>query len=388
MLRAARGEKTNGHRPQDDFGSEEGVSYEAVTRRLSDVQPEALSWLWPQRILANKITLLGGDPGNGKSIVTMDIAARVTTGRPWPDCPGVVREPANVILMTTEDDAADTLRPRIEAAGGDASRVFLFEAIKKIRLDPRVDADLGDSAARRETQLSIHLQRDCAVLEALIRQHEAALVIVDPIMGYLPGTEVFRDNEMRAVLGPLAVLAGKYRTAFVPVMHLSKASGRSALYRFMGSIASVAQARMAHLIAPDPEDSDKRIFVPVKQNLSRKVDGLKFQVETYPMLWDGGIELEPGKVEWLVDEPVNLDADDAVGEDGSKLAEAMSFIQETLADGAKLATVVEKERRLRSVADKTLRRASKRLKVHIFKAQEEPHGPWWWELPEKKGGQR
>lgn len=380
---------TNGHHSRNgstgDFDDPD-VFYEAIIERLSDVEPEPLSWLWPGRILANKITLIGGDPAVGKGFVTMDIAARATMGKPWPDQLGIVRDPVNVLWMTTEDAGGDTLRPRIEAAGGDAKRFFTWKGIKKIKLEHRTDADEGESAARRETQLSIHLQRDAEVLEKLIRQYEAKVLVVDPITGYLPGTDIFRDNEIRAVLGPLATVASDHGVAILPVMHLNKTQGGQALKRFIGSVAFGAQARMAYLVAPDPEDPEKRLFLQVKNNVTKKADGLRFQVVDYLMRWRSDLEIDTAKVEWLVDEPVFMDADDIVGDDSGKLSDAIDFLTDYLSDGAHTFEDIERECAKRTIAIKTLRRAKTRLHIDPEKAQGQPHGSWWWALPSRKAG--
>jgi hypothetical protein len=84
---------------------------------MADVEPESIDWLWPGRVARGKITMIAGDPGLGKSTVTLDMAARVSTGRPWPDAPDVSTPVGSVILLSAEDGLADTIRPRLDAAG-------------------------------------------------------------------------------------------------------------------------------------------------------------------------------------------------------------------------------------------------------------------------------
>ncbi|MEM1331474.1 MAG: AAA family ATPase, partial [Planctomycetota bacterium] len=104
----------------------------AVVRRLSEVRPEEVSWLWPQRIALGKLTMLAGDPGLGKSFVSLDLAARVSAGLPWPDLPSESNAPGGVVLLSAEDGLADTIRPRLDAAGADPSRVVALEAVRTI----------------------------------------------------------------------------------------------------------------------------------------------------------------------------------------------------------------------------------------------------------------
>jgi hypothetical protein len=101
-----------------------------VTICLADVTPKPVRWLWPNRIPLGKLTLVFGDPNLGKSFVTLDIAARLSTGKPWPDLPGVENVPAGTVLLSAEDDLSDTIRPRLAAAGADLSRVKALEGIR------------------------------------------------------------------------------------------------------------------------------------------------------------------------------------------------------------------------------------------------------------------
>jgi hypothetical protein len=160
---------------------------------LADVQPRPVSWLWPGRIPLGRITLLVGRPGEGKSFLTIDVAARVTTGTPWPD--GTDCPQGSVILISAEDDPADTIRPRLDAHYADVRRVHLLSAVR------RVDDD-------GEYERLISLADVDAIEAALVRLPDCRLIVVDPIGSFLGGrTDAHRDNEVRSVLAPIAVLA-------------------------------------------------------------------------------------------------------------------------------------------------------------------------------------
>jgi RecA-family ATPase len=133
-----------------------------VGKTLSEIQPEWVEWLWPRRIPKGKITILDGDPDNGKSVLTTDLAARVTAGLTLPD--GTPTVAAGAVIVSAEDGASDTIRPRFDAAGGDPERALL----------------LGDEEP-------FTIPEDIPRLERAVRQVEAALVVIDPIMAFLSG---------------------------------------------------------------------------------------------------------------------------------------------------------------------------------------------------------
>src|SRR2546423_10139990 len=195
---------------------------------LSTVQPEAVRWFWPGRIAYGKLTLLIGDPGLGKSQLALDVAARLTRGQPLPT--GEATAPGAVIVLSAEDGAADTVRPRFDACGGDPARFAL-----------EVSPDDDDATPP-------DLVRDLADLRAEIQRTHASLVIVDPLTAYLPAdVNAWRDTDVRRVLRRLAKLAEKTGGAVVAVMHLNKQAEAPALYRVGGSIAFTAGARVVLL---------------------------------------------------------------------------------------------------------------------------------------------
>src|SRR5262249_41661169 len=138
----------------------------SVVRRLADVQSEKVTWLWPGRLALGKLTILSGDPGLGKSFLSLDIAARLTTGQMWPD--GGPAPPGTVVLLTAEDGVADTVRARFDAAGGDPERVHVLEAMRE-----------GNG------ERLFGLSRDLPALEELVQRSAAKLVIIDPVSAYL-----------------------------------------------------------------------------------------------------------------------------------------------------------------------------------------------------------
>lgn len=255
-----------------------------VTVCLADVHPQPVRWLWPNRIPLGKVTLLVGDPKKGKSVLTLDIAARVTTGAGWPDAPGQRFDPGGVVLLSAEDDLADTIRPRLDAAGADVSRIVSLQAVEH-----------RDSKSGAMVKAGFTLA-DLLALEAAIAQTPACrLVVIDPVSAYLAGADSHVNAEVRAALAPLAELAQRTGVAVLLVTHLRKGEGL-AVYRAIGSIAFTAAARAVWAVAQDRDDptGHRRLLLPVGCNLSADQEtGLAFalrdNVAGVPLVaWEAG----------------------------------------------------------------------------------------------------
>jgi putative DNA primase/helicase len=189
------------------------VPASSVGQLLSEVVAEQVRWLWEKRIPLGKLTILDGDPGLGKSALLTDDAARVSVGRTWPD--GAPCEAGGVVICSAEDGLADTIRPRLDAAAGDPSKVLALATVK--------DED-------GERVLSI--PEDLNIVRQGIERVGAKLVIVDPIMAFLSGkSDSHKDQHVRRALAPLARLAEETGAAVVVVRHLNQTSGGNPLYR-------------------------------------------------------------------------------------------------------------------------------------------------------------
>jgi hypothetical protein len=296
------------------------------TVRLSDVAPEALRWLWPGRIPAGKITVLEGDPGLGKSTLLCELAARISRGDPLPGDDTGPGAPRGVLLFSAEDDVFDTIRPRIDAAGGDPHRIAAFVAVPD-------GTDTGRPFA---------LPRDLPILEAIVRRLDAALVILDPLVAFLcPGAS---DSHVRHALGALKAAAECTGAAIVAVRHLTKSRGANPLYRGAGTIGIIAAARSGLLLAADPDDPDRRILALTKGNLARPAPALAFRLEDVPgatiarVVWDG-------ETPWTATELLHAQGEAA--DDGaarrSVVDEARDWLRAALAAGPRPASELRQE---------------------------------------------
>ena len=247
---------------------------EEIGKLLSGVEPEKVSWLWPSWLALGKLALVDGDPGLGKSAMTLDLAARVSAGRAFPD--GAGAKPAGVVLLSAEDGLADTIRPRLDAAGADTSKILSLATVP--------DEDGHDRL--------LSIPEDLRLIEKGIRRVGARLVVVDPLMAFLSGnTNSHRDQDVRRALAPLAGLAERTGAAVLVVRHLNKAAANNPLYRGGGSIGIIGAARMAFVVGKDPQDEDSRVLASTKNNLAMPPTSLMFALE----------EAESGavRVDWL-----------------------------------------------------------------------------------------
>src|SRR6266566_429192 len=233
---------------------------------LSQVETQPVHWLWEKRIPFGKITLLDGDPGMGKSLLALNLAARVSSGRPMPD--GTPGQQGGVILIAPEDGAADTLKPRLQAAGGYPSHVLLLNTVEGL-----------DTKKMTIVDRPFSLAHDLELLEKAIKRTNAVLVVLDPPMAVLgPNVDSCRDPDIREVLTPLAQLAERTGCAILIIRHLNKGASHNALYRGAGSIGIIAAARIGLLVAQDPSDEHKRILATTKNNLSKQAPHLSYQI--------------------------------------------------------------------------------------------------------------
>lgn len=346
-----------------DAGIIEGAP---VVVRLSVVVPEAVAWLWPGRFALGKLTLIAGDPGLGKSFLTLDMAARVSRGFAWPDAPDVPQTPGGVVLLSAEDGIADTIRPRLDAAGADVTRIVALEAV-------RTKGDHG-----RASERMFDLSRDLEALEAAIQSVEGCrLVVIDPVTAYLGGVDSHKNAEIRGLLAPLGDLATRHRVAVIAVTHLNKSGGGPAIYRAMGSLAFAAAARAAWAVSKDKDDPRRRLLLPIKNNIAPDTGGLAYRIEAL----DVG---ECPTVAWEAD-PVNVSADDALASDReegggrTERDDAADWLRDLLAHGPRRACDVERDARDAGYSFATVRRAKAAIGVVSRKAAF--GGPWEWSLP-------
>mgnify|MGYP003375709257 CR=1 FL=1 len=308
--------------------------------RMDEVEAVNVNFLWYPYIPFGKLTVIQGDPGEGKTTAVLQIAAALTRGDKLP-CDEADREPMDVIYQTAEDGLADTVKPRLEAAGADCSRVHVIDESEK--------------------GLSMLDER----LETAIVMTNAKLVILDPIQAYLgSGVDMHRANEIRPVMKHLGDIAEKYGCAIILIGHMNKASGSKSTYRGLGSIDIQATARSVLIVARVKDDPDCRVIGHDKSSLAPEGKSIAFRLsEETGFAWEGEIEL-------TVDELLN--GESKLG----KLDEAKSFLYEILNDGPMYSTEIIAKAVEAGFKERTLYSAKKKLNISSVKEGDR----WKWLL--------
>lgn len=318
----------------------------------ADITPVAVSWLWEPYLARGKLAVLDGDPGTGKSFVALDLAARVSAGAALPG--GAPAAPANVLLLNAEDDARDTIRPRVAAAGGDPDRVRVFYA-----------PGIGQEWVPR-------FPDDMPQLARAVRESAAALVVIDPLTAFFaPEVRANSDQAVRLALAPLAALAAETDACILLVRHLRKAGGA-------GSIGIVGAVRTGLMIARHPDDAELRVLTVSKTNVGPPGRSLGFRL---------GRAAGSGQtvVDWTG--PLDVSADDLFGSGVPQRAglrtreRAAEWLRELLTGGAMRAPEVEAAARAAGIPERTLRRVKATVGVLSAATSHEGKVEWWWRDP-------
>lgn len=341
---------------------------------ITSFESRPIRWLWEGRIPLGKLTIVDGDPGLGKSVITnADIAARVSRGDRMPDGTPGLRGARAVVLVVAEDDLGDTVRPRLEAAGAELDHVFT-EAVQRNSKGHVIPLVIPDDLTRlRET----------------VEEVSAALLIIDPITAYL-GEQVNTHNDasVRRALGPLKELAEATGAAVVMVRHLNKSGDGKALYRGGGSIAFSGSARSGLMVEAIPDDPDGWCgLAQVKGNLSRKAKTLRYRIVS-AQVQDPDFPYDIPVVEWGGES--ELTADQLFErKDARKRApereQAKAFLVELLKDGPCLVAEVEAQAQAAGHSWSTVKRAATEMGLAKepvrSKGGKKSIKAWQWSLP-------
>lgn len=336
----------------------------AITKCLADIKSVPISWLWEGRIALGKLTMIAGDPGLGKSLVTANLAASVSKGFPWP-VGGSNAPIGDVILLSAEDDPADTTKPRLEAMEADCSRIHIIEAIQD---------EITEEEKPKQHMFSF--KRDIEVLSNLLLElPNCRLVIIDPVSAYLDSTDGNSNSDIRGLLAPLAEIASKHKVAIVLVSHLNKNSGGNSSYRVMGSLAFTAAVRAAYIVTKDQNNPERRLVMPLKNNLAKDNTGLAYTI----------LEINGAPTIAWEDKPVEMTLDEALDSiETNELTatdEAIEFLKYLLLAGPVRADEAQKEARQAGIKEKALRSAREKMGLKIRKIGFNP-GYWIWGLNE------
>ena len=318
---------------------------------MEDVVSKEVEWLWYPYIPYGKITIIEGDPGEGKTTLVLKLAAALSRGLPLPCDDDKEYEPIHIIYQTAEDGIEDTIKPRLEKAGADCSMIRVIDETDK--------------------ELSMTDDR----LEQAIIETKARLIILDPIQAYIGATvDMHRANEIRPVLKHLGIIAEKYNCAIILIGHMNKASGSKSTYRGLGSIDIQATARSVLLVARLRDKPNIRIMAHDKSSLAPAGDAIGFE-----MTEDNGMVCI-GPYDITIDELLYGNE----GRGKKKLDIAENFIKEYFGTNKVIPyNEIMMEAAKRSIKRNTLLSAKKKLGITSDKEKAENGTIYWtWVMPE------
>ena len=331
----------------------------------TDLTPEPYRWLWQYWLAMGKLHILAGAPGQGKTTIALAMAATITIGGRWPD--GSRCAPGNVLIWSGEDDPADTLVPRLMAAGADRARCYFIEGARRggevVPFDPA--RDLGQ------------------LLEAIEKIGGISLLVIDPVVSAVTG-DSHKNTEVRRALQPLVDLAAKCDCAVLGITHFAKGGqGTDPAQRVVGSVAFTAVARVVMVAAKvkgDEEGQDTRILARSKSNIGPDDGGFQYHLEqSEPLPGIHASHIAWGKAVEGTARELLTDPDDGPQDEGAGSAKeaAEEFLLELLKDGATATKHIQEQAKEAGISWATVRRASDALGVK----KRPSNGSWYWQLP-------
>lgn len=307
---------------------------------MSDVEATAVQWLWYPYIPFGKLTIMQGDPGEGKTHLILAIAALLTNGKALPGAEAT--PPANVIYQTAEDGLSDTIKPRLELVGADCNRILVIDESKEM-------LSLSDERIREA-----------------IQKTDAKLIILDPLQAYLgANVDMHRANEIRPVFHKLGQVAEETSCAVVIIGHMNKGGTKSG-YRGLGSIDITAAARSVLVVGKSPQDPNIRIMAHSKSNLAPAGKSIAFELgNAFRFLGTSSITVD----ELLGFEPVRRNV----------LEEAKALIVTMLSHGKQESRLISQAAQQRNISERTLKTAKKELGILSVRERDK----WYSVLPPK-----
>ena len=307
---------------------------------MDTIEREEIKWLWKPYIPYGKITIVQGDPGEGKTSLILKLASELSLGRCFGE--DELREPINIIYQTAEDGLADTVKPRLEDSGADCKRIMVID-------------DSEDSLSMNDVRI-----------EAAIRTTGAKLLILDPLQAYLGDkVDMNRANETRDITKRLGTIAEKTGCAVVLIGHMNKGSGAKAAYRGIGSIDFFAIARSVLLVARIPENPNIRALAQIKNNLEKEGSTVAFEIKENIFNWVGEYDIS---IEELL----------SGFSQGNKSLKAESFLKDLLTEEDSYpASEIFAKGKILGISKRTLENSKQELGIKSIRVGT----GWHWKLP-------
>ena len=313
-------------------------------RYFSTVTAKKVDWLWYPYIPFGKVTIVQGDPGDGKTTLALNIAALLSNGRPMPDM-DVKVDYSTIIYQSAEDGAEDTIKPRLVSAGADCSRIAFID--------------------ETERGLTLNDER----IEKAIKDTDARLLVIDPLQAYLSeGGEMNRADGVRPLMKHLTAVADRTGCAIVIIGHMNKASGAKGIYRGLGSIDITASARSVLLVGRIKSNPSVRIMAQLKNSLAEEGSPIAFEInENSTVRWIGEYDITAEEL-LSGDEPQY---------DSPKLTEAIENLESILSEGETPCAQIYSALKERGIGKRSIDRAKKHLGIKSSKRGD----GWYWSMP-------
>lgn len=323
-------------------------TYSLKTTCLIDIEEKEIEWLWKPYIPQGKITIMEGNPGQGKTFAMLGIAAKISRGEYFED-----RLPRNVLYATAEDGYADTIKPRLLSMHADPAFIHGIEGIQD---------DSGQIVGAFTLQ-------ELSLLEKTMTDLRPALLVIDPIQAFLgKGVSMNQATGLRGIMTNVAQFAEKFQCAVVCIRHFAKRSGKNSTHLGMGSIDLAAVARSILVVGPHPTKDELRVIVPSKASLAPNSDAALFRIQDGNLEWKGYESitvqevLEAGSAKNKNDRYVGID----------------TWLREILKDGPRKANYIFNAGINEGYSKKQLNTAKDRLRIESTKMPKH----WEWSLPE------
>jgi len=328
--------------------------------RGDKVKVEHIDWLWPNRIPLKMLSLLVGIGGTSKSTLSLYMAAQITTGRPWIDePPSTTHKPGSVVILSAEDTPGNIIVPRLIAMQADLSRIFILKGTK-MTLSDGTTGLVGIDDLSKTGDLDM-------LLAVLDEAPNPKLAVIDPYTAYMGKSDSNSNTEVRSFLRPLSDIAFDYNISVLGITHLNKNQDLSAEFRILGSVGQQNAARMAWLVAQDPDDLDRRFMVWHKGNLAPRTDGLAYRLINTPVTADDRTSYQPACC--FEKDPIFLTAQEllaprkrSIGRP-QKQTEASEWLESFLSDGPVDSKLIFEEGEVLGYSQRTLERTKKSMDI-------------------------
>jgi putative DNA primase/helicase len=335
------------------------------------VTPKPISWLWPERYPLGKLALNAGKPDCGKSLVTLDLAARVTTGSDWPDGSKNTLGPRSVLMAVAEDDLEDTVVPRLKAAGADLTKIHFIDKVKTQDFAAERDEDMGPHT--RALQLAADVNKLKKAIEA---NPDFVLVIVDTITSFFGDINTNADKDVRPVMDALTEAFRDCQATFLAIVHHNKKNDADAIQKILGASSLPGSVRVAYSFSRNPDDKSEFFMARAKGNLTKNHGGMKYVIDEK--------EVAPGitapYIKWMeeIEESANEIAERDRDVDGRRelkqIDKARLFLPVAMEKGPRLARELYKEAAAEGITEKTLKTVRYEMNLRTIQRSD----GWYW----------